>query len=78
MHELACVSGIAAAYHLGADYVKFDDFATDFFAKYLMLSHGMLFWRQEKKRGTSKTNRASNGAQTKGFSAQNGNEHNEN
>jgi hypothetical protein len=50
MHELACVSGIAAAYHLGADYVKFDDFAEDFFAKYLMLSHGMMFSRQEKKR----------------------------
>lgn len=31
MHELACVSGIAAAYRLGADYVKFDDFAEDFF-----------------------------------------------
>jgi len=50
MHELACVSGIAAAYHLGADYVKFDDFAQDFFSKYLLLSHGMSFSRQEKKR----------------------------
>lgn len=26
--------GIAAAYRLGADYVKFDDFAEDFFSKY--------------------------------------------
>ncbi|KAH7308204.1 hypothetical protein B0I35DRAFT_443122 [Stachybotrys elegans] len=50
MHELACVSGIAAAYHLGADYTKFDDFAEDFFAKYLLLSHGMIYSRQERKR----------------------------
>jgi hypothetical protein len=53
MHELACVSGIAAAYHLGADYEKFDDFAQDFFSKYLMLSHGMIFSRQQKKRASS-------------------------
>lgn len=26
--------GIAAAYRLGANYVKFDDFAEDFFSKY--------------------------------------------
>ncbi|KAF4582906.1 FAD dependent oxidoreductase [Ophiocordyceps camponoti-floridani] len=50
MHELACVSGIAAAYRLGADYQHFDDFAQDFFAKYLLLSHGMIFSRQEKQR----------------------------
>lgn len=50
MHELACVSGIAAAYRLGADYVKFDDFAENFFAKYLFLSHGMLYSREEKRR----------------------------
>ncbi|KAL9112687.1 MAG: hypothetical protein Q9227_002990 [Pyrenula ochraceoflavens] len=43
MHELACVSGIAAAYRLGAEYVKFDDFAEDFFAKYLLLSHGVRY-----------------------------------
>lgn len=54
MHELACVSGIAAAYHLGADYEKFDDFAQDFFSKYLMLSHGMIFSRQEKKRTSTR------------------------
>ena len=54
MHELACVSGIAAAYHLGAEYVKFDDFAEGFFSKYLMLSHGMWFSRQEKKRARAK------------------------
>lgn len=40
MHELACVSGIAAAYRLGAEYVAFDDFAEDFLKKYLLLSHG--------------------------------------
>ncbi|UNI16265.1 hypothetical protein JDV02_002715 [Purpureocillium takamizusanense] len=54
MHELACVSGIAAAYHIGADYVKFDDFAQDFFAKYLLLSHGIVFSREEKRRSRSK------------------------
>lgn len=48
MHELACVSGIAAAYRLGAEYVKFDDFAEEFFRKYLLLSHGM-FYRKGKK-----------------------------
>lgn len=55
MHELACVSGIAAAYRLGANYDKFDDFAESFFAKYLLLSHGTLFSRTEKRR--SKTGR---------------------
>lgn len=50
MHELACVSGIAAAYRLGADYSEFDDFATDFFGKYLLLSHGMVYQREQKKR----------------------------
>ncbi|KAK5997402.1 hypothetical protein PT974_02758 [Cladobotryum mycophilum] len=38
------------AYRLGADYAKFDDFAQDFFAKYLLLSHGMIFSREERKR----------------------------
>ena len=50
MHELACVSGIAAAYRLGADYRKFDDFAEDFFSKYLLLSHGVRYSSEEKKR----------------------------
>lgn len=50
MHELACVSGIAAAYRLGAEYRKFDDFAQDFFAKYLALSHGVFYSREEKRR----------------------------
>ncbi|KAJ2906743.1 FAD/NAD(P)-binding domain-containing protein [Zalerion maritima] len=50
MHELACVSGIAAAYSLGADYLRFDDFAERFFAKYLGLSHGMLYTREENRR----------------------------
>ncbi|KAF7558630.1 hypothetical protein G7046_g5517 [Stylonectria norvegica] len=54
MHELACVSGIAAAYRLGADYVKFDDFAEDFFSKYMLLSHGKVYSREEKKRQRSK------------------------
>jgi hypothetical protein len=55
MHEVACISGIAAAYRLGADYTKFDDFAQDFFAKYLLLSHGKFFSREEKKRKKGKT-----------------------
>ena len=50
MHEMACVSGIAAAYRLGADYVKFDDFAEDLFSKYLLISHGMRYGAEQKKR----------------------------
>ncbi|EHA54059.1 hypothetical protein MGG_08846 [Pyricularia oryzae 70-15] len=50
MHELSCVSGIAAAYRLGADYRKFDDFAENFFSKYLMLSHGVVYSMEEKRR----------------------------
>ncbi|QYT02732.1 hypothetical protein H0G86_009726 [Trichoderma simmonsii] len=54
MHEVACISGIAAAYRLGATYQKFDDFAQDFFVKYLLVSHGKLFSREEKKRRKQK------------------------
>lgn len=54
MHELACVSGIAAAYRLGAEYNKFDDFAEDFFSKYLALSHGVIYSREEKRRRSGK------------------------
>lgn len=43
MHEVACVSGIAAAYRLGATYDAFDKFAEDFFAKYLFLTHGVRY-----------------------------------
>ena len=43
MHELACVSGIAVAYRLGADYVKFDDFAEEFFRKVLFVTHGVRY-----------------------------------
>ena len=50
MHELACVSGIAAAYRLGADYVKFNDFAEDFFSKYLLVSHGVRYGAEQKRR----------------------------
>ncbi|TWU73280.1 hypothetical protein ED733_003033 [Metarhizium rileyi] len=50
MHEIACVSGIAAAYRLGANYNKFDEFASKFFAKYLLLSHGLSFSREERRR----------------------------
>ena len=49
MHELACVSGIAAAYRMGADYEKFDDFAEDFFRKYLLVSHGVLYKASKKR-----------------------------
>ena len=48
MHEVACVSGIAAAYRLGAEYEVFDDFAEHFFKMYLLLSHGV---RYKKDRG---------------------------
>jgi len=43
MHELACVSGIAAAYRLGAEYVKPDGVTEDFFRKHLLLAHGVVF-----------------------------------
>lgn len=43
MHELACVSGIAAAYRMGAEYEVFDDFAEKFFKDYLLLSHGVRY-----------------------------------
>ncbi|GKZ16852.1 hypothetical protein AbraIFM66951_006343 [Aspergillus brasiliensis] len=46
MHEIACISGIAAAYRLGAKYEPFDDFAEDFFAKYLLVSHGKRYKRR--------------------------------
>lgn len=45
MHEMACVSGIAVAYRLGAKYEHFDDFAEDLLKKYLLLSHGVLYKR---------------------------------
>ena len=43
MHEMACVSGIAAAYRLGAEYEVFDDFAEDLFKKYLLIGHGVRY-----------------------------------
>jgi hypothetical protein len=49
MHELACVSGIAAAYRLGAGYVKFDDFAEGFFSKYLLRSQGVRYGVEQKR-----------------------------
>jgi hypothetical protein len=49
MHELACVSGIAAAYRLGAEYNRFDDFAEKFFSKYLLVSHGVRYTVEEKR-----------------------------
>lgn len=50
MHELALVSGIAAAYRLGAEYEKFDDFAEEFFSNYLLISHGVRYQAEEKRR----------------------------
>ncbi|KAL2007252.1 hypothetical protein VTN00DRAFT_8690 [Thermoascus crustaceus] len=50
MHEVACVSGIAAAYRLGATYEHFDDFAEGFFSKYLLLSHGMRYKRRDRSK----------------------------
>lgn len=47
MHEIACISGIAAAYRLGAEYEAFDDFAEGFLAKYLLVSHGVRYKRSE-------------------------------
>ncbi|KAG8531906.1 uncharacterized protein KY384_003542 [Bacidia gigantensis] len=50
MHEMACVSGIAAAWRLGAEYTVFDAFAEDLFQKYLLISHGKMY----KKKGGEK------------------------
>ncbi|KAI4156880.1 MAG: hypothetical protein LQ346_009127 [Caloplaca aetnensis] len=49
MHEMACVSGIAAAYRLGAEYVVFDDFAEDLLRKYLLISHGVRYKGGKKR-----------------------------
>jgi len=47
MHELACVSGLAVAYRLGAEYPFPDDeFASTFFKMYLLLSHGTRYKRR--------------------------------
>lgn len=43
MHEMACVSGIAAAYRLGAEYEVFDGFAEDLLRKYLLICHGVRY-----------------------------------
>ncbi|PGH04723.1 hypothetical protein AJ79_07002 [Helicocarpus griseus UAMH5409] len=43
IHEVACISGIAAAYRLGADYQNFDDLAEANLAKYLTNAHGIKF-----------------------------------
>lgn len=61
MHELACVSGIAAAYRPGADYIRIDDFASDFFQNSLTIqSHGVMFSREEKRRDKVKLHRKAN------------------
>ncbi|OJJ45093.1 hypothetical protein ASPZODRAFT_134521 [Penicilliopsis zonata CBS 506.65] len=49
MHEIACISGIAAAHRLGATYEPFDDLAEDLFAKYLLVCHGVRHKKQSKK-----------------------------
>jgi predicted NAD/FAD-binding protein len=51
MHELACVSGISVAWRLGAEYEYFDDFAEDFFQRFVALNH----WRwYRKQKGNDK------------------------
>ncbi|CRG88778.1 hypothetical protein PISL3812_05813 [Talaromyces islandicus] len=52
MHEVACVSGIAAAYRLGATYDSdgFGEFAEDFFSKYLLLAHGVRYKPNKQSR----------------------------
>ncbi|KAI9373425.1 hypothetical protein BJX61DRAFT_533182 [Aspergillus egyptiacus] len=49
MHEIACISGIAAAYRLGASYETFDDFAQRLLSKYLLICHGVRFKGGGKK-----------------------------
>ncbi|MCJ1277048.1 hypothetical protein MMC21_004857 [Puttea exsequens] len=48
MHEMACVSGIAAAWRLGAEYRRFDDFAEDLFRKYVFIAHGKIYGGEKK------------------------------
>ncbi|KAL8947506.1 MAG: hypothetical protein Q9222_006225 [Ikaeria aurantiellina] len=43
MHEMACVSGIAAAVRLGAEYEVFDELGEDLIRKYLLISHGVRY-----------------------------------
>jgi hypothetical protein len=50
MHELMRVSGIAAAYRLGADYVKFDDFAEHFFSSYMQFSYEVRYGAEQKRK----------------------------
>lgn len=49
MHEMACVSGIAAAWRLGAEYEVFDEFAEDLFQKYLLVAHGKMYKKRAGK-----------------------------
>ncbi|KAL4922663.1 hypothetical protein BDW62DRAFT_196669 [Aspergillus aurantiobrunneus] len=49
MHEVACISGIAAAYRLGASYKHFNDFAQGLFSKYLLVCHGVRYKGEKKK-----------------------------
>lgn len=44
--EIAIVSGVAAAYQLGAPYDKVDDVADDFFNHYLQKAYGKSFKRE--------------------------------
>ncbi|KAK2778557.1 hypothetical protein FQN53_001756 [Emmonsiellopsis sp. PD_33] len=53
IHEVACISGIAAAYRLGAPYERFDDLAETSFAKYLKHAHGVKFERRRGERISS-------------------------
>ena len=50
MHEMACVSGIAAAWRLGAEYEVFDDFAEDLFQKYVLINHGKVYRAKSKQK----------------------------
>ncbi|KAM5479521.1 hypothetical protein MaudMau93_007828 [Microsporum audouinii] len=46
LHEIAVISGTAAAYRLGASYDKIDDVADNVFAYFLKMSHGVSFKRK--------------------------------
>ncbi|KAK2764861.1 hypothetical protein FQN54_008558 [Arachnomyces sp. PD_36] len=43
LYELSCMSGIAAAYRLGANYEKFDSTAEKTFASFLKIFHGVRY-----------------------------------
>lgn len=49
MYEAACVTGIAAAVRVGAEYKPIDDFGDKYFALYMQFAHGKKWHRDDTK-----------------------------